>query len=454
MATKRTIGEWFKGARPTLPTTASTHNAAVTAAVMRPIASIVPQHQPPPDEPKLKDQVNALCRHVHSWYFDLRQQLSAEFDHDFDSNAPLDKSAWQWTLEATRRAWPTCVRYMTRDKMAQLCGWKEPRDMARTLLKSYGVTRTQIREVAKMPQRSVGWFAVREGFALPAHGIYRGRLISSSTVGEWLGDKYGYKADRGLKVHTEMLYEKKFDENNVQMAISTQRGTAMEPLIMEQAVLAIKLLILKLHGDATVQVSATEVGLEVCYDEPNIGVSSDGRFSIVVPQERIVYHYGLEMKCKGDPWTDPYDIIKPEYFDQIQLTMYVQKLPRYLFTCHSARGFSLEVYEFKRAWWPDQMKLLRQRYWGAYWPSFVMKTHGLLNPGDLLPSYHHYARKTPTSTPDTAPTLRQVYGIAADGPALSTLPLGEEAKDEAATAKRRVEDIARLDDDIDYAALC
>ena len=346
----------------------------------------------------------------------MEQQLAIEF-------APLkNRMSWHWTLEAVRRAWPTCVRFMTREKMLTRCGWTEPRHMAQTLLKSYGVTRQTIRDIAKLPQRSPEWYLTREGFVLLEHGIFRGCLISSSTVGEWLGDKYGYKSnDKGeIKLHYEVLYGKLFNDADPMTSILTQRGTAMEPLIMAQLMLVLLLLIYYVFGDYTVQIMATEVGLEVCYDDPNIGVSSDGRLSILVPSCKKVFHFGNEMKCKGDPWSDPYDQIKPEYFDQTQLTMYVQKYPYYFFTCHSARGFTVEMYAFQHAWFMEQLKVLRRRYWGWYWPTFVMKSLGMLSHGDILPCFYNYVAP-PLDNKSVANDMLRHYGVTARAPLATAL---------------------------------
>ena len=103
----------------------------------KPVSIIV---RPSDNDDRLRQQINKLCKSVKSWYFDLEQQLAIEF-------APLkNRMSWHWTLEAVRRAWPTCVRFMTREKMLTRCGWTEPRHMAQTLLKSYGVTRQTIRD--------------------------------------------------------------------------------------------------------------------------------------------------------------------------------------------------------------------------------------------------------------------------------------------------------------------
>lgn len=462
---KKTIGEWFKTKNITLvspqqpPSLLTPNNGA---SQQSPHSQHLAEKQIIPtsnNDKTLKASFNVLYKHVKSWYIDLKQQLSVEFA------ATHPGLPWQWTLEATRRAWPTCVRFMTRAKMLELCGWKEPRDMALTLLRSYGVTQEEIKYVAtQMPQRSPEWYAVREGFVLLDQGIYRGVLISSSTVGEWLGDKYTFKADKGLKVHNQALYGKKYDDEDVQMAILTQRGTAMEGMIMEQAVLALLNLIRKVYGDFTVIIQATEVGLEVCYEEPNIGVSSDGRVSITIPDLKITYHFGLEMKCRGDPWMEPYVEIKPEYFDQIQLTMHVQKLPRYLFTCHSAMGFTFEVYQLQRAWWPEQLRLLRRRYWGAYYPTFVMKAHNLLAPGDFLPVYGHYASGadhrgvTSDIKPETAQYLRTKFGIETELATLKITPSGGDIGTAAvANSNKRVAADAipyyEEDDGIDYSSI-
>lgn len=444
---KKTIGQWFKNVAGRSALFPNNNNNNTTT---RP-SSIVPTHLSAKDQ-KLRESVAAITRGIKSWYFDLKQQLARDFAH-------LENTlAWEWTLEATRRAWETCVRYMTRERMVLLCNWREPRDMARTLLRSYGMTRAQIAHIARVPQRSPEWFATREGFAAPDQDIYRGVLISSSTVGQWLGDKSTYKADRGFKSHLEALYRKIFDENDVKMAMATQRGTAMEPLIMDQTVRTLRILEILLCGGVGTDISATEVGLEVCFDEPNFGVSSDGRLSFTF-EDGTTLHYGMEMKCKADPWTLPYGVIPSEYFDQIQLTMHVLKLPRYIFTCHSAVGFSLEVYAFKREWWQEQMRTLRRRYWSEFWPTFVMKTHDMLNRDEILPTYHYYAKSV---SAEVNRYLGDMYGIEA---ALRDDDLRieeEEDDDDDAEALLRepktkriltAVDLSRIDDDIDYSTI-
>lgn len=390
-----------------------------------------------------------------------------------------------WLAEAVRLSWPVLKRFgpsLSTNLIAMVLGrknelfhqiWYSPLDLAACLLRSYHTSPKDAQIIAELPQRTKMWYTIRDGWIQPelvasltkidsehafadaiqkwagrtsltttaVKPIVRAALASSSVAAKMIGKKKGYISDEGLKAHEELLYGAplKSKAEEIHMLSATQRGTAMEPLILQETELVLNAAFQVYYGDHSCEVSIEEVGLQMSLIEPNKAASPDGNIwikralgivrldaTLEVVKERLAkldstdmqlwqladrilsclessgkiggekfvtcIQIGLEMKCRGDPEMEVYPTIPMDYYVQIEHTMDVTGLQPYVFVCHMADAFSLSVFTHDSDEWNGkQVYKLRDFYWSKFWPSLLFKTFGYLNNGLVTPTYDIYA---------------------------------------------------------------
>jgi hypothetical protein len=433
------------------------------------------------DTKPTKTQITRLLDQIKLIWVDLPQQVQTFAPTD--ENDPQYRPT-KWLVDATRRAWPILKRFgpsstlTTKDQVFTTL-WSSPLQVAKCLFDSYGLTRRDAKIFAELPQRTPPWYLIRDGWVTPefvafleslnntstaaataiapwSHWVENPPVIrapetSSSIVGQVIGKKRGYVADGGLKAHGEMLFGKAAIDasDEARMLAATQRGTAMEPTIMEETELTLNAAFALYYGDNLCEVSIEEVGLQISIEEPCKAASPDGKITLkrllgltrrpieayerltdelekelwqladkillalekldkAGGQPKVRAHLGLEMKCKADPDSEPYDVIPDEYYAQIEHTMDITGLKPYVFVCHSADAFSVSVFEHGNMEWATENERIREFYWHRLWPSLVLKTFGYLNAGLILPCYNIYASNLLVSTRENETMLTKL----------------------------------------------
>lgn len=287
------------------------------------------------------------------------------------------------SIGARYPAWVQLASVYAQETLARLCpnlGWSLA-VIADIIHRSYNVTDAEIRRIASLPQRSLGWHHARKGWIKidksskdTSTWEIRGPLISSSVVAEILGHKAGYmrNPDRSLMEQLWAL-RKDFD---LMGHLATQRGTAMEPTIMSMALIFLTSLVRQVMPRATVWMK--EVGLQMCKNHPYQAFSPDIIINVYDPDTNTVFHGGGEMKNRAGATHTPYPEIKPEYYDQVQHTCALAGLDQYMFIVSSKDNVSVEFFDFDSKSWSRYFRSLQKFYWKYLWPSIVMKELGCL----------------------------------------------------------------------------
>lgn len=285
-------------------------------------------------------------------------------------------------------AWIKRAAYLAYISLQRLSGgsvdWRLG-DVERVIYKSYHASVEAIAYFKSLEQRSEAWHQLRNGWVDKEAEIYRCVLVSSSTAAKAWRHYEGYiLSDYKLiseTIHGDDSAASRFSAPEAQ--IRMQRGTAMECRIMPMTETVIERDVRLVKPNASVVIR--EVGLQIWREGPYIGVSSDGEVIETDAEKAQVRKGGIEMKCRGLVNDLPYDVIKTEYFDQVQLTQAVLSMPEYTFVCHSAQAFAHEYYKFDAKQWSVNALILERFYWQRLWPCFVLKQMGLIEAPSCLP---------------------------------------------------------------------
>jgi hypothetical protein len=272
---------------------------------------------------------------------------------------------------------------------------------AEILHQSYTTSSQFATMVKGAPQRMGTWISVRGGFVDLELGLVRAPLVSSSIVGAILQHKHGYIRDECACLREQVYPESKPAFGDF-ATVAMQRGTASEPMIMEQTEMVTQRNASLARPKSEVKIE--EVGLQISLPLPYMGVSVDGEAKCYDPDSSTLYVGAIEMKNRAETDMLPYEHIKVEYYDQIQHTMPLQNLTRYLFTCNSTKQFSYEQYKFDDVAWVRHHEAIDVYYWKRLWPCILLKAAGLIKYPYLLPSIRV------TSSPILTHPLFEQYG--------------------------------------------
>lgn len=255
--------------------------------------------------------------------------------------------------------------------------------VVQSIYRSYHTTDAMEEGVRLMPQRSPLWYKIRNGWSDPDKLIFRAPLISSSLCGMVLQHKKDYTSSHVKLLKEQVWFDARDDPSKPMDAFAIralQRGTAMEPTIMESTRCIIQAECQAAFPKCYVQIQ--EVGLHICLDDPWMAASPDGIVTCYDPDSGTLYRSGDEMKCCANNPSEPYRVNKPEYYDQCQHTMALLGFDEYVFVCHATESFGFETYTFDAEAWARHYEYIKMYYWKKLWPRVVLRALGLLDDED------------------------------------------------------------------------
>lgn len=296
---------------------------------------------------------------------------------------------------------PTWMRDAAKIAHKSLCQlkpdtiWNMPTIQA-WIEKSYTMTEADRRAIYHTPQRTPAWFKFRDGHAqlkgqpddqdltrVYEETLIRAPIITSSIAGKILGHEEGYKRDR-TKVCREMLWTELKPSFTPVVQAMLDRGTACEKITIDYTIM--HLLQHYRQQYPRIQIWITEVGLVVDKTFPFMAASPDGIVHFYDPDRNLYWQSGLEMKCRGMAYLEPYPVIPHKYLDQIQHAMAILGLKDYHFVCYANHTIQFEVYRFDAQEWQKSMEIFQHYYWTHLWPAAVLKAHGWIQCPDIRPS--------------------------------------------------------------------
>ena len=290
--------------------------------------------------------------------------------------------------------------------------------VALSIYASYHTEASMEEAVRLMPQRSPMWYKIRNGWCDVENDIFRAPLISSSLCGMILQHKDDYKTNHIKLLKEQVWFDCKEDPSVPMDAFgirALQRGTAMEPSIMEYTKCIVQRECQLAMPKCSVEIQ--EVGLHICLSDPWMAASPDGIVTCYDPDTSILYRTGLEMKCRAIRPSVPYPVIKPEYYDQCQHTMALLGFEEYIFVCHGSESFGFETYTFDKKAWERHYEALKAYYWKKLWPRVVLRALGFLDDNTIdevssvsVDEVAEQQKFIPASRRRIHPTLEQLVG--------------------------------------------
>lgn len=269
-------------------------------------------------------------------------------------------------------------------------------DIQQWIQDSYTMTQSDRRKIYHTAQRTKDWFRFRDGETKlkgqvdeqdatqrVQKTIIRAPIITSSIAGKILGHEDGYKRDR-FKICREMLWSELKPNFTPIVQGMLDRGTACEKITMDYTIMHLYEHYRQEYP--RIQIWITEVGLVVDPNYPFMAASPDGIVHFYDPDQNLYWQSGLEMKCRGMAYLDPYPTIPHKYLDQIQHAMAIIGLKDYHFVVYANHLIQFEVYQFDAMQWHKAMEQFKEYYWKHLWPAVVLKAHGWLTCPDYRPS--------------------------------------------------------------------
>lgn len=288
---------------------------------------------------------------------------------------PPNEAIRQWGKETPISLIMTKLRLTDPVFAAEL----SPRLLTHLVTKCLVLSPADIEAVRQSPQRSPSWFRARNGCADLENEDIRPPLLTGSVLGAILGHNSYMSEDAVLREKITDLRKapSSFGQNIM------RKGTAWEPLQQ-------KLVQIKLQGDLRANPKTSHVCLTIVNDNLRIAprdqwmaVSPDGIIRTFDPLTGIATEGGLEMKT---PAFNIYDKIKPDYYDQIQSTMYVLGYKTYTFTCYTARALQIETYAYDAEYWEGRcMPAAFEFFFYHLYPMYLLKVYNRLCPETMIP---------------------------------------------------------------------